>query len=194
MAEENQQQGETTPAPGQAAGDTPAGAENTGTMIPKARFDEVNRRAKEAEKTAADLMARIEALEQARLSETGNYQELAKREATRAKELEPYKMRAEVLETMIREGNEKRISAIPERMRSLVEPLRASLAPEALAAYLDANWSMLTARQAPDMNAGQSGGGQAVQVTDADRIAAAAASASGHKITPEQIAARRLKK
>jgi len=188
-------QGVTTPPEqGQPSGDASAGSENTGNMIPKARFDEVNRRAKEAERLAQELNQRLEQLEQTRLAESGNYQELAKREAERAKGLEPFKARAEALETLIRSQNEERIGQIPESMRPLIEPLRASLPPEQLAAYLNSNWQYLQGRQAPNLDAGVSGGGQSVTVTEADRQQAAAASAMGYKVTPEQIAARRLKR
>jgi hypothetical protein len=191
---DEQNPGQQPPA-GQAAGDTSAATGNTGNMIPKDRFDEVLKRAKDAEKRASDLESQLTTAEQQRLAETGNFQQLAENAQKTVKTLEPFKTRAEQLEAIIRTGNEQRINQIPEAKRALVSPLQNTLPPEALQAYLDANWAFFQAPVAPDLNAGAGGGsGKTVQVTDADRAAAAAANAAGHiNVTAEQIAARRLK-
>jgi 2-iminoacetate synthase ThiH len=77
----------------------------------------------------------------------------------------PYQERATTLEKIISESNARRIGQIPEVMRTLVP----SLPPEQQAAWLDQNWSLLTQRQAPNLDAGAGGSGRTVTLTDEQR-------------------------
>jgi hypothetical protein len=94
------------------------------------------------------------------LKDAGNWEQLAKeREAEIARlegELELVKPRLDTLTESIKERNTGRIAKIPEKNRSLVP---TDYEPEALATWLDANWGILTARPAPEIDAGAGGSG-----------------------------------
>jgi len=113
---------------------------------------EVNQESKKR-RLALDEAARRE---QERLAKQGEWQTLAEQRAKEVADLQPYQTRAQQLEALIAEGNKKRVGQIPEGMRSLVP----QLPPEQLAAWLDANWSVLTVQRAPntDAGAGSTGG------------------------------------
>jgi phage I-like protein len=105
--------------------------------------------------------------EQERLAEQGKWRELAESRASELSELQPYKDRADTLETMIRDSNKSRIETIPEDMRALVP---TDYAPEKLAGWLDANMSRLTKPIAPKLDGGASGGsGSTISLTDEEK-------------------------
>jgi hypothetical protein len=132
--------------------------------------------------TAEQLAARER--EQSRLAEQGKWQELAESRAKDLNEALPYKERVQDLEAMIREGNEARIKAVPENMRALI-PM--DYPPERLARWLDANAALLIPRNAPDLDAGASGGGSGKPITlTSDQVAMARQMG----MTPEAYAAQ----
>lgn len=111
--------------------------------------------------------------EQARLAEEGKWKELAEQRAQTLAEVEPYKERAQSLEALIRDSNQKRLEQIREDFRALVP---TDYAPEKLATWLDTNWHNLSSRPAPstDAGAGAVGGGKTVQLTPEQKQAAKA--------------------
>ena len=104
--------------------------------------------------------------EQERLAEQGKWRELAESRASELNDLQPYKDRADTLETMIRESNKSRIESIPEDMQALVP---TDYAPEKLAGWLDANLSRLTKPTAPKLDGGATGGGSSISLTDEEK-------------------------
>lgn len=75
----------TPPSPSPTPPDpAPSPTQPTGDAIPKARFDEVNERAKTAEKEAAEAKARLQEIEDAQKSEADRAKSQAEREKTRA--------------------------------------------------------------------------------------------------------------
>ena len=110
--------------------------------------------------------------EQQRLAEQGQWKELAESRAKELSDLQPYRDRAEALETMLRDSNKHRIEQIPEDMRALVP---TDYAPEKLASWLDANISRLTKPIAPRLDGGATGGsGNTVTLTDEEKQVARA--------------------
>jgi len=109
--------------------------------------------------------------EQARLAEQGQWKELAESRAKELNDLQPYRDRAEALETMLRDSNKHRMEQIPEDMRALVP---TDYAPEKLASWLDANISRLTKPVAPRLDGGATGGSSAVTLTDEEKQVARA--------------------
>ncbi len=172
---------------GQGAGSSSAGTENTGNMIPKARFDEVNTELKAARQKISEFETQLSDAEKKRLEAQGQWEQIAKSAAQEADTLKPYKGRAETYEALIQQSNEALIQRIPEDMRDIV-PLK--LPPHELFGWLTANVDRLNKRPAPDIDAGagSGGGASAVKVTDADNSAAAAAKAHGYPVSPEEIA------
>lgn len=105
--------------------------------------------------------------QQKRLAEQGNFEELARQRAAEAEALKPFEERAKALEGVIRASNDARIAQVREDLRALVP---ADYAPEKLATWLDANWSRLTVKAAPDLDAGAgTAKGRAIKLTDAER-------------------------
>lgn len=130
--------------------------------------------------------------EQERLAQEGKWRELAETRQKQLDELNPYRERAESLESMIRQSNETRVEMIPDEWKSVVP---TDYSPERLSAWLDANLERLRTPKAPNLDGGAGGGGgSSIKVTDEDRRAAELAQAAGRDITPEQIAKRRQNK
>lgn len=176
---------------GSNAGASSAGTQNTEHMLPKARFDEINTKYQE-------LLAKVEkdkeasaTAEQERLRKQGEFQQLFEAEKKRADTLAVDAASAKVLREAMDASNQARIAKLPEAMRTLVP---TTLPPEQVASYLDANWTLLQGAAAPDTDAGAGGSGGGVVVTDADKQQADAAKAQGYNVTPEAIAAARVKK
>lgn len=111
--------------------------------------------------------------EQARLAEEGRWKELAEKREQELQKLTTYQQRAEALEAMLRESNERRMKRLPEDMQAVVP---VEYPPEKLAAWLDANLEKLLKPVAPNLDGG-----------------AAMGSSGAPKLSEEQIAmARRL--
>lgn len=146
--------------------------------------------AKRAATTHEQRLAAIEAARKKKLEEDGNYAELLKAREAELETYRPKAERADVLEQMIRQSNERRIEQIPEGMRSIV-PL--DYPPEKLSAWLDASAGLLSKPSAPDIGAGAgaSGSGSVSKVSDGDIRAARLASQFGWDIKPETLAKRR---
>lgn len=110
--------------------------------------------------------------EQKRLAEEGKWRELADSRERELASLQPYKERAESLETMLRDSNNLRIARIPEDMRTLVP---TDYAPEQLSNWLDTNADRLAKPFAPRLDGGAaSGGASAVQLTEEEKQVARA--------------------
>lgn len=131
--------------------------------------DESAKRRHEVKRLNDELEA-LRVANQARLEEQGNFKELASQYQNKLANLEPVAQRAESLEAMIRESNQRRIDSVREDMRPLIP---SDYAPEKLAAWLDANLSRLTAPIAPDLDGGRAGGGSKISLTDQERAIAA---------------------
>lgn len=128
------------------------------------------------------------------LEQGGNHEQLAKEYAAQLEMLKPQASLAKELEEVIRADNEAIIKQVPETMRSII-PM--DYPPARLKQWLTANAPLLAKQPAPNFEAGAGGGaskgtGDKIQVTDADRAQAAAATQSGFKMTPEDVAKRRL--
>lgn len=170
---------------GQAgAGSSSAGTQNTESMIPKSRFDEVNERMRRAEEALAKFRQDTEAAEAERLKKQGEWQQIAENERKAAEALKPYRDRAEALEAMLKETNAKRIERVPEAMRSLIP---VDYPPERLSAWLESNWERLIGKPAPDIDAGAgaaTGSGAAAAKLTAEELELARLAG----MTPEQYA------
>lgn len=92
MAEQDAGQGQPVAQGDSQLGAAPAAAENTGApaehMIPKARFDEVNKRLRELEAAAASAEKTREAAERKRMEEQQEFRELYETERQRAADME----------------------------------------------------------------------------------------------------------
>lgn len=110
----------------------------TGTMIPKARFDEVNNRYKDVQKQLDELLAAKRAAEEEEQRKRGEFEQLyttASEQAAQFKtQAEQIEARARALEGVITGLLETKLSAIPENMRELVPD---NLAAEAKLAWID---------------------------------------------------------
>lgn len=110
--------------------------------------------------------------EQERLAEEGKWRELADQRAHELAKLEPYKERAESLETLISHSNQKRLKSIPESMIPLVP---TNYSPEQLSAWLDTNFTRLTKPTAPKIDGGATGSSSStLQLTDDEKEVARA--------------------
>lgn len=112
----------TTSAGTQNAGKEDAEAQSEKT-VPYERFQEVNRRAKEAEKKLAEMGAAQTAAEQQSLTEQGKFKELAEKASKRVAELEPLaetvKRQGEALSKFL-EGERK---GLPKHILALLDKL-----------------------------------------------------------------------
>ena len=137
------------------------------------RLGEVNNESAGRRHRLNELEATVKQLteaQQKRLAEQGNFEELARQRAAELETLKPYEERAKTLEGIIRASNDARIAQVREDLRALVP---ADYAPEKLATWLDANWSRLTVKAAPDLDAGAgTAAGRTMKLTDEERTAA----------------------
>lgn len=170
----------------QAAGGMPAaegGTQNDVSGLPEwaqkrfadleARLSDVNKESASRRHRLAELETTLKGLsesQQKRLAEQGNYEELARQRAAEVETLKPYEERAKALEGIIRASNEARIGQVREDLRALVP---GDYAPEKLATWLDANWQRLTAKIAPDLDAGAGAASRkAVSLSEDERATA----------------------
>jgi hypothetical protein len=149
-------------AEGDEDGDDPGATGNDEfdlNSLPPAVRKEIQKLKNEARGYRKDLEKfQSEAARQAqeRLQEEGRWKELAETRAADVAKLQPYQQRAETLETIIADGNKRRIERVPEDMRSLIP---VDYPPERLQAWLDSNWDRLLAKPAPNLDAGVGGSG-----------------------------------
>lgn len=136
-------EGEGAPAEGENKDGAGEGGENapkpqTGTMIPKARFDEVNNRYKDVQKQLDELLAAKRAAEEEEQRKRGEFEQLyttASEQANAYKtQAEQIEARAKALEGVITGLLETKLQAIPENMRELVPD---NLTAEAKLAWID---------------------------------------------------------
>lgn len=139
------------------------------------QLNDVNSESKARRLKIYEMEKRLRAIEQGnqqQLAEQGNYKAIADQHAAKIAELEPYKTRAESLEILFRESNDRRVKALPEDKRGLV-PL--DYPPEKLSTWLDMNFEHLIKKPAPstDAGAGGSGSGQTkVELTPEQKVMA----------------------
>ena len=107
--------------------------------------------------------------EEERLTQQQEWQKLAEQRAAEIEALKPYQERYTAVVEAIKAGNEKKLEAIPDNMKSLIPPIED---PATLGQWLDANWQILTGKPpVPSLNGGA---GQApprtssVSLTDAE--------------------------
>lgn len=134
-------EGEGAPAEGEGKDGAGEGGEQkpqTGTMIPKARFDEVNNRYKDVQKQLDELLAAKRAAEEEEQRKRGEFEQLyttASEQAAQFKtQAEQIEARAKALEGVITGLLETKLSTVPENMRELVPD---NLTAEAKLAWID---------------------------------------------------------
>jgi chromosome segregation ATPase len=184
--------------PQAASAETPATSEDVRVLPEWAqqRFTQLEQRLADVNNESAERRHRLKEMEtqvkelsaaqQKRLAEQGNFEELARQRAAEVETLKPYEERAKALESVIRASNDARVAQVREDLRALVP---ADYSPEKLALWLDANWSRLTVKAAPDLDAGAgTANGRAIRLTDAER---AQAKRSG--LTEEEFASAKQK-
>jgi hypothetical protein len=130
---------------------TPAEAQNTDHMIPKARFDEVNSKYRELLEQQQQAEQEAKARREKALADQQKWQELAEEREKALGELQPYKERYEAMLERTKAANTSRIEAIPEAMRTIVpdydDPLK-------LSEWLDANQEKLVKSPTASLNGG----------------------------------------
>jgi len=143
----------------------------------------------------SDLVTRLEALEQQRVSQLeqdGNYRELAVTRARKIEELQPMAEEAEKLRNRIRASNEARITALPEKAREAVPTM---LPPDVLADWLDKYAGVFALPSPPELDGGKgtrgSSGGRPPTITPQDQAIADFARTQGFNVSAEALAARR---
>lgn len=160
------------PATGEDVSALPEWAQQKFSQLEQ-RLSDVNNESAGRRHKLAELETTVKQLtdaQQKRLAEQGNFEELARQKAAELETLKPYEERAKTLEGIIRASNDARIAQVREDLRALVP---ADYAPEKLATWLDANWSRLTVKAAPDLDAGAgTAAGRTMKLTDEERTAA----------------------
>lgn len=149
----------TTPPPAEAQNTDNAGQGEH--MIPKARFDEINRAKKDADKQLAAIQAQLAELQKreeeradAELSEVDRLKKNADKLASQLAETAPKLERLERVEAVLQKHIEARKALIPETMRGLV-PVFPD--PVDTLAWLDTNAAVLQQPTPPQTNAGAVG-------------------------------------
>jgi len=148
-----------TPPPAEAQNTDSAG--QTDHMIPKARFDEINKAKKEADKqlTAmqtqlAELQKREEERADAELSEVDRLKKNAEKLGVQLAETAPKLERLQRVEEVLQKHIEARKALLPETMRGIVP---AFPDPVDTLAWLDTNAAVLQQPVPPQTNAGAVG-------------------------------------
>lgn len=144
---------------------TPPAAEPTTPdselMIPKSRFDDINRRAKEAEAKLQQLEAERQAELEKRLEEQQKWKELADKRAAQLAEAERKAAKADEYEIEMKSYVEESIGKIPDDMKSMVPD--GSI--EQQFKWLKRNYEKLMKPTAPPTGAGARGaGGSTTQI------------------------------
>jgi DNA repair exonuclease SbcCD ATPase subunit len=133
--------------------------------VPYWRFSQVNEAKNEAEAKHKEAEAELEKYRKAEAQreedeqkERGEYEQIIAKRDKKIAELEPLAQRAEALETVVKELLEAELAEVPEEFRDLfptgepVESLRKLKEKKAA--------GLFGPRQAPDLNAGEHGGGK----------------------------------
>ena len=161
----------------------------------KKRADDAKAEATAAKQARQELQERMDAIEaanQEKLQQRGEYEQLYKDAMTEAEKLRQYQTEADALRGVLQSANTKRIEQIPEDLRDIVPD---GLSPTQLSSWLDKSLPKLTRKPAPDIDAGVGGSGNKQSegtVTEADKAAAEPAQQQGYSsVTAEGIAKRR---
>jgi hypothetical protein len=164
---ESTEQGDTEQQPGAGASaetentDTAGGEDETRQQeqtVPYSRFSEVNEQRKTAEAELAKYKAAEAQREEDEQKKRGDFEQIIAKRDARIAELEPLAQRTEALETVVAELLGAELAEVPEEFRDLfltdepVESLRKLKEKKAA--------GLFGARQAPDLNAGEHGGGK----------------------------------
>lgn len=145
-----------TPEP--TAADSGKTAINTLPPDIQSYIEELRKEAAEnrVQKKAAERAARE--AEEKHLTEQAEWQKLAEARAARLKELEPLSEQFEEIKTAFAASIDSKLAQIPEDVRKAqVDPVRAVMTPVQFSKWLDAAMPTLSARRAPDLEAGAGG-------------------------------------
>ena len=134
------------------------------TMIKSLRDESASRRIALKQQQQAQREA-----EQRRLADEGKWRELAEEREAELKSLQPYRQRAEALESKITASNKRRIESIPEGYRTLV-PINYTA--DELSDWLDANLQQLIKPTAPKLDGGVSGKIASIDLTEDEKAIA----------------------
>ena len=163
----NQAPEQTTTAPPSAE------TQNTesGHMIPKSRFDEVNDKAKALEARLAALETEQKAQLEAQLAEQGKYKELAEQRAKQLAEAQSKADKLEAYEATLQKLLDAEVEAIPEDKRGMIP---APLSTEQKLDWIAQNKAHLVKQAPPSIGAGIRGGSQEKSVEISQEEAATA--------------------
>ena len=159
-------------------------------VFPKSYVDELRQEAAAARVKLKEFEEGQRKAEEERLTQQQEWQRLAEQRAAEIESLKPYQEKYTAVVEAMKVGNEKKLQAIPDTMKSLVPPIED---PATLGQWLDANWSILTGKPpVPSLNGGA---GQtqhrtsSVSLTDAELQMAAKMG-----ISAEDYAAAKIKR
>jgi chromosome segregation ATPase len=156
-----------------------AGTKKPENKVPQSRFNEVNERAKKAEKELDDLKAAQAKADEERLSKQGEWQKLAEQRATKLAEATAKAARIEQMEATLQTVYENQLAELPEEYQDIVPE---ELDIEQRLAWLAKNKAKFMKPLAPDdMAAGKLGGSKKVKL-DAEQSVFAAK----FNMTPEE--------
>lgn len=182
----------TNPNP---SGDSSAETENTGHMIPKARFDEVNTKYKALETQLKALQQQQTEAESARqaqqqkeLAEQNRYKELYEQTLKDLETLKAVQTEAKLYKEGFQATLQARLDSIPEEKRHLIPELE----PIKLSAWLDkALPDLVTPSKpiAPKLDGGSgTGNGAGVALSAGQQTLAELARGMGYQVNEEKIA------
>lgn len=120
------------------------------------------------------LKQQAQQAEEKRMADQAEWQKLAETRATKLDELAPVAEQFEELKTAFAAVIDSKLAQIPEDVRKAqVDPVRAVMTPVQFSKWLDAALPTLSARKAPDLEAGAGGraGKKPLGTTDLKRVA-----------------------
>jgi len=157
MSEEKKDEPKETPETEPAAEPQISDNGEKEKLIPKSRFDEVNKGRKAAEKELAAYKKASAEAEEKRLQDNEEYKTLSDKYAKEIAELKPRAEVGEEQEKTLQKILEARIERIPEHLRALV-PSGYSTMDQLK--YIEDNDENLTKPSGPNISAGVKGGSQ----------------------------------
>jgi hypothetical protein len=146
---------------------------NAELQIPKSRFDEVNNQKKDLEARLAAAEEANRKAEEARLKERDDYKGLYEKTTAELAELKPKAAIAEEVEKTLKDVLAAQVLELPEHVRDMVPE---ELTTQGKLKWLSTHKAKLMKPKAPDIGAGNRGGGAPV-TTD---------------LTPEEVQVARM--
>jgi len=149
----------------------PKNTESQEHMIPKARFDEVNKRAKDLAAQLAKLEKDQDTVREQQLAEQQQWKALAEERAKKLDELAPYKVQYEAVASTLEGLLAAQLEQLPDDARDMVEsmPLDAQQKLD----WLAKNGAKLMRPTAPNTDAGVRGdSAQKIRLTPGQEAAA----------------------